>query len=352
MKLLIGVSMVALMVALPAMAGTIEVKPGQSIQAALNRAKPGDTVAVRAGTYHESVSASVSGVKLVSVDGKGAAHIVSGGTPLFIRGGSNNEIRGFALTAGKGGNGIQVGGTVSKFAEGYVVADNIIKNAGEDGIKVHQAKNFEFTGNVIENAGTGGGSNHDGGIDLVAVQDSVVAGNTIVRTGGNSCLMLKGGTARNAISGNSFAGCKDAVHLGGLTDNQFMAPGAGGKEAYGNVITDNNLCGGASSIFMFDGEKRRQDNTIKGNSCNGAADGFDIIGNDPGPDRPPLVTRDDIPKEALPDNSKQQATLNTAINALGTARQVLGQATATKLPSMSMSELRQQISAKNQAKCN
>ena len=48
-------------------------------------------------------------------------------------------------------------------------------------------------------------------------------------------------------------------------------------------------------------------NTIKGNSCNGAADGLDIIGTDPGPDRPPLTTRDDIPKEALPDNTKQQA---------------------------------------------
>jgi nitrous oxidase accessory protein NosD len=96
--------------------------------------------------------------------------------------------------------------------------------------------------------------------------------------------MLKGGTARNEITGNTFTGCKDAVHVGGLTDNQFMAPSAGGKEAYGNVITNNNLCGANSSIFMFDGEKRRQDNTIKGNSCNGAGDGFDITGTDPAPD--------------------------------------------------------------------
>lgn len=352
MRLLIGVSLLALAAASPAQANTIEVRPGQSIQAALNRAKPGDTVAVRAGTYRESISASVSGVKLVSVDGKGAAHIVSGGTPLFLQGGSNNEIRGFALTAGKGGNGIQVGGTVSNFAEGYVVADNIIKNAGEDGIKVHQAKGFEFTGNVIENAGTGGGSNHDGGIDFVAVQDSVVAGNTIVRTGGNSCLMLKGGTARNEITGNSFSGCKDAVHVGGLTTDKFMAPGAGGREAYGNVITDNNLCGGNTSVYLFDGEKRRGDNTVKGNACNGAADGLDITGTDPGPDRPPLTRREDIPKEALPDNTKQQAALNTAMNSLGAARQILSKATATKMPSMSMAELRQQIAEKNKANCN
>jgi hypothetical protein len=93
-------------------------------------------------------------------------------------------------------------------------------------------------------------------------------------------------------------------------------------------------------------------NTIKGNSCNGAADGLDIIGTDPGPDRPPLTTRDDIPKEALPDNTKQQAALNTAMNSLGAARQILSKATATKMPSMSMAELRQQIAEKNKADCN
>jgi hypothetical protein len=113
------------------------------------------------------------------------------------------------------------------------------------------------------------------------VTDSVVAGNTIVRTGGNSCLMLKGGTARNEITGNSFSGCKDAVPVGGLTTDKFMAPGAGGREAYGNVITENNRCGGNTSVFLFDGERARGDNTIKGNSCNGAADGFDVTGTDP-----------------------------------------------------------------------
>jgi hypothetical protein len=310
---------------------------------------------VRAGTYnesvYESVSASVSGVKLVSVDGVGAAHIKSNGTALFIRGGSNNEIRGFAITGGGKGNGIQVGGTVSNFAEGYVIADNIIKNAGLDGIKVHQAKGFTFEGNVIENAGTGNGGNHDGGIDFVAVTDSVVEGNTVIRTGGNSCLMLKGGTARNEVTGNTFAGCKDAIHVGGLTGNQWRAPGSGGKEAYNNVIRGNNLCGRSSSIYMFDGEKRRQDNTIQNNECNGADIGIDVVGADPTPPPPPLVTRDDIPKEALPDNSSVLAEYQKGLGKLATARNILAQATATKLPSMSMASLRQQIAAANKAKC-
>jgi hypothetical protein len=164
--------------------------------------------------------------------------------------------------------------------------------------------------------------------------------------------MLKGGTARNEITGNSFSGCRDAVHVCGLTTDRFMAPGSGGKEAYGNVITDNNLCGGNTSVYLFDGEKRRQDNTIKGNACNGAGDGLDITGNDPGPDLPPLTSRDDVPKVPLPANTAAKADYQKSLSGLLGARKTLAQATATKLPSMSMESLRQQIAAKNQANCN
>lgn len=245
-------------------AATIEVQPGQSIEAAIKRARPGDTVAVRAGTYYESVYSHASGVRIISVDGKGAAHIVSPEkTALFIQGGSDNEIRGFRLTAGPRGNGLQVGGSIHNFASGYVVADNIIHDAGLDGIKVHQANGFTFLNNVIENAGTGNAGNFDGGMDLVAVTDSKIEGNTIIKTGGNSCLMLKGGTSRNIIIRNSFSGCKDAIHLGGFT---FAEPKPGVKEAYDNTITLNYLCATSMVFRLFPGEKARGDNSISGNN--------------------------------------------------------------------------------------
>ena len=43
---------------------TIVVSPGQSIQAAVNRARPGDTVLVRAGVYQQSVQIRTDGITL------------------------------------------------------------------------------------------------------------------------------------------------------------------------------------------------------------------------------------------------------------------------------------------------
>lgn len=249
----------------PAFAGTIEVSAGGSIQEALDRARPGDTVAVRRGTYHESVVFRGSGVKLVSVDGVGAAHITSSGTPLFVQGGRDKEVRGFRLSAGKLGNGLQLGGSVSAFASGYTIVNNIVDTAGEDGIKAHQLDGSFIGNNEIVNAGTSHNANKDGGLDLVAVRGTDLVGNKVHRTGGNSCLMLKGGSTDNDIKGNDFGGCKNAVHVGGLTDDQFMAPGSNGREAYDNSITGNRLTSSSCAIFLFDGEQRRQDNEISGN---------------------------------------------------------------------------------------
>lgn len=65
-----------------------------------------------------------------------------------------------------------------------------------------------------------------------------------------------------------------------------------------------------------------------------------------------LAQREDVPKAVLPDTSKAQQIANAALTTLATARQVLTQATATKLPSMSMAEMREQIAAMNTANCN
>jgi parallel beta-helix repeat protein len=57
-----------LMGAAPASAATRVVHPGQSIQAAVDAAAPGDTIVVLPGTYHEAVLVTKDGIKLRGVD--------------------------------------------------------------------------------------------------------------------------------------------------------------------------------------------------------------------------------------------------------------------------------------------
>jgi parallel beta-helix repeat protein len=64
--LTLGLAAVALAVlAAPAFAKTRNVWPGHSIQRAVNRAHPGDTVLVHHGTYHQTVAITKSGINLV-----------------------------------------------------------------------------------------------------------------------------------------------------------------------------------------------------------------------------------------------------------------------------------------------
>jgi P-type conjugative transfer protein TrbJ len=233
---------------------------------------------VREGTYKESIYFEGSNVKLISADGVGKAKIVSDGNGVYFHGGSGNEIKGFAIKAGSGGNGIQVGGNVKNFASNYVIEDNIIESAGEDGIKVHQAKGFTIQGNVIQKSGVkSGNSNRDGGIDFVAVQNSKLIGNEVLSSGGDTCLMVKGGSSKNSISGNKLTGCKDSIHVGGLTGDQFEAPGSNGNQAFDNVISGNELCG-STSVTLFGNEKGQNDNSLSNNSCSGKATGPTMTG--------------------------------------------------------------------------
>src|SRR5687768_410600 len=78
-KMTIAVAaLAALLLGLPASSyanRTVEVEAGESIQAAIDKAKPYTTIEIEEGTYKESLTISKDGIKLVG-EGRKKTHIV------------------------------------------------------------------------------------------------------------------------------------------------------------------------------------------------------------------------------------------------------------------------------------
>lgn len=105
---------------------TIAVKSGESIQAALDRARAGDTVEVGAGVYHEQLAVDVDDITL-----RGVQAVLDGRNELpdgVIATGGNFRIEGFEIR-NYTGNGVAV-----QNARGPVFRDLVVDNTGRYGV--------------------------------------------------------------------------------------------------------------------------------------------------------------------------------------------------------------------------
>lgn len=262
-----------LLTASPALADTIWVESGGSIQDALNRAGSGDEVRVKPGIYNGGVVIPRNGVSLVS-DTPGGAHIIEGGdnTPAIgSYGKSGVSVIGFQLSSLRG-DGVKIGGSPGNNASGITFKNNTVRTAAKDGLKFFQIDHMDMTGNAILNAGTSRNANGDGGIDWVDVNNSTARDNHVQKTFGHACFMMKTGSRNNVIENNVLDGCeRDGMTVGGFSGGRAADANDTGYEASDNTIRNNTISAGNGKCpFYF---RRQTGNRIEGNKLVGGADG-------------------------------------------------------------------------------
>ncbi|MFD5430000.1 nitrous oxide reductase family maturation protein NosD [Streptomyces sp. NPDC127084] len=215
---------------------THNVQPGQSIQAAVNKAKPGDVINIAAGTYHESVTITTS--------------------DLTLRGAGKRTVIAPPATPGRDacaqkGNGVCVIGTDAKPIEGVEIGSLTVRAFKKNGIWASRTDDLTVRKVTVEKNGNWG----------IAQERSV---------GGE----FRGNIARdNAESG---------IFLSNTTDTE-----AGALDTKGAVVTGNYLAGNRIGVTI----RRLRNLVVEGNAVTGNCAGVFVVGDEGVPRTGDLAVR-------------------------------------------------------------
>lgn len=227
-------------------AKTINV-PGDfsTIQAALNAASEGDTIAVAAGSYFESLTVT----KSVSLEGAGKESTVLDGSAgrsrqlptVLIRGSKSVTIKGFAIQGGRRGIAVEQSADVT-------IENNKIQRNARQGILVNENSQVHIRNNeIIENI------NDTGNFVMRSIQvfgptaQATLVANTIANNTGFGLVVSFGARAQlegNRIANNGYAGVisidEGYVEMNGDTIEAIRpgaaAPGAAASNGQGIVV--------------------------------------------------------------------------------------------------------------------
>lgn len=227
-------------------ATTIDVSPSPThgIQAALNRAQPGDVIRLRPGVYYEDFKTVRNGRpgKPIVITGPRSAVIKGSGASRVIEINHDyTELRGFTVD-GKFGAGntkgsyrdkliYVIGKTRGDGVTGLRILNMSVKNAGGECIRLrYQTRRNEIAYSQISNCGRYDFAFRDGGKNgegiyigtapeqrgahgapdrSVDASDANHVHHNIIDTKGNECVDIKEGSSRNVVEHNQCSGQKD-----------------------------------------------------------------------------------------------------------------------------------------------
>lgn len=235
--------------------------PLDRITTALSRARPGDRVLVRAGTYPgggwiEAAGTAAAPITVLSVDGPRRAVIDGGSETLRIGEGAAYLVFDGLELRNADNNVVHIDGGAHHIWLRNVYAHH----AGRDGdvVKVNQARSIYLERSEFAFPGARSGSENPSQecIDFVDVDDIAVR-DSYIHDGGNSMMYAKGGSQgvvfeHNVITGQRAGAIDPMVGLGAVTDESLLA---GAQFEAIDVVFRNNLVIGAvaGAVGVYDG---------------------------------------------------------------------------------------------------
>ncbi|MFF2729518.1 nitrous oxide reductase family maturation protein NosD [Streptomyces sp. NPDC058008] len=291
------------------------VRPGDSIQSAVDAAQPGDTIVVLPGTYRESVLITKPGLTLLGTRGrtviapaaaggaKAANACATGGNGICVigtKGRTVDDVSIRSLTV----SGFEESGIWASWTDGLSVRKVTTRNNGTWGIAQERSTRGDFrrntaTGNgdagifVANSVSEEGGATDTGGtavlensvsgnrigVTVRRVRNLVVDGNTL--TGNCSGIFVVGDESKPAagamtISGNRILEnnkfCPATPRLSAIQGSGIVLTGSEATDVRSNIIRDNvgstPLSGGILLFKSFVGALNT-DNTISRNVVQG-----------------------------------------------------------------------------------
>ena len=181
---------------------TTVIGPGESIQAAVDAAQPGDRIFLRPGTYAQSVTIDKPGIKLLGL-GRRARTGGRGGAILENPGGEENGI------------------TVTGAGAGVEIVKLTVRNFEENGVLLVGVSGFKLSDVVAEN---------DGEYGLFPVLSSNGLIERCSASGNNDAGIYVGQSAHVAVRGSSASGNLSGVEIENSSHIQVS-----GNESFDNV---------------------------------------------------------------------------------------------------------------------
>lgn len=225
--------------------------PLKTIQAAADQSRPGDLIAVHAGTYEETVKLPSrhggredAPIIYASADGRGRAILRCSdpSKPSFYGFGVHDiEVCDFHIYGGR--NGVQFsqsGADFSAICRNIAIRRNHIESVREDGVKISQADDVSIRDNTIKACG-------QQCVDFVNVWRGEVAGNETEGANVAGAIMVKGGSRQISITDNRvrevFGYSVAGIAVGGYSTPGYARPGSPRCEVDGVIVRGNDVRG-------------------------------------------------------------------------------------------------------------